>query len=715
MARPREENSVSLFPFLAVLVCAMGALILLLLVTTRQIRETRAAQQHLQEVAPAAPVVPEATAEPETLPDVDLLRRKCEQLAAFVAESQSQLELLEEQAAFLQTQVDHRTAAVRDLRLEMDQEQLVADQERAGEDDVAIEDLQSEVRRMTEERDRLQAELTSAERELTQKFALLRRTEDAAQESESSLSRAISAVVLLRRNVEAAETSAELAAGGATLIEFTNTTGTACEAVVLDVADESLTLLPTGIKVTLKDLQGMPVKDNPLVAIILSAYQHRAQKSLVATEPYVLLLVRPSGCVAFYTAQRILTELGMPYGYELIEEDRSVSAGRRDDAEAQAVRDAVLELLARRERLYAGAGSPGARERSGSAGPTRGLVIRPDGRIEMQETDSDDLPGGLRPGDTLPGGTLPGDSPGRRAIARSDDFVPQVVLPPVSEIDSRGFGGGGGGGRGAPASDDIPALSEFPDGERPVPGEQSYSGEFSHGDPLPGHDDDVESADVSDALTDADPDAEPDAQGYRPIDDPTQRRRLPGTPEWMSSGNARIDALPADPNAGGTPLQKLDQELLRQLDARNRSSLRDLSTPVGITVFVDQQHVTVGQRRAVFVTEAGVDKAVAELFSGISEEVEGSRRHSLDPVLPIVKFVVSPGGEQLRVRLQQALKAAGVPCVSVVALEPYIVPKSGLATLPGNEKPPAAPPAEDVVRPQHRRRVISISQEKELP
>ena len=37
-SRARTSNSVSLFPFLAVLVCAMGALIFLLIVTTRRIR-----------------------------------------------------------------------------------------------------------------------------------------------------------------------------------------------------------------------------------------------------------------------------------------------------------------------------------------------------------------------------------------------------------------------------------------------------------------------------------------------------------------------------------------------------------------------------------------------------------------------------------------------------------------------------------------------------
>ena len=43
MTTRRVGNPVSLFPFLAVLVCAMGALIFLLLVVTRQIRaEVRA-------------------------------------------------------------------------------------------------------------------------------------------------------------------------------------------------------------------------------------------------------------------------------------------------------------------------------------------------------------------------------------------------------------------------------------------------------------------------------------------------------------------------------------------------------------------------------------------------------------------------------------------------------------------------------------------------
>ena len=43
MAKRRTDKTISLFPFLAVLVCTMGALILLLLVTTRRIRQKQQA------------------------------------------------------------------------------------------------------------------------------------------------------------------------------------------------------------------------------------------------------------------------------------------------------------------------------------------------------------------------------------------------------------------------------------------------------------------------------------------------------------------------------------------------------------------------------------------------------------------------------------------------------------------------------------------------
>src|SRR5690606_7783955 len=67
MSRRQASSSgtVSLFPFLAVLVCAMGALILLLLVTTRRIRQQSMVEKgSVQQVAE-----PRAAATPQPSPD----------------------------------------------------------------------------------------------------------------------------------------------------------------------------------------------------------------------------------------------------------------------------------------------------------------------------------------------------------------------------------------------------------------------------------------------------------------------------------------------------------------------------------------------------------------------------------------------------------------------------------------------------------------------
>src|SRR5690606_18368075 len=74
--RQQAANPVSLFPFLAVLVCAMGALIFLLLVTTHRIRQQavvraramQALDSREADVEPP-PVVPKAEPEPEPEPE----------------------------------------------------------------------------------------------------------------------------------------------------------------------------------------------------------------------------------------------------------------------------------------------------------------------------------------------------------------------------------------------------------------------------------------------------------------------------------------------------------------------------------------------------------------------------------------------------------------------------------------------------------------------
>lgn len=174
-------------------------------------------------------------------------------------------------------------------------------------------------------------------------------------------------------------------------------------------------------------------------------------------------------------------------------------------------------------------------------------------------------------------------------------------------------------------------------------------------------------------------------RGTEPVDD-VPRSGMPEAPQrpGRQSDFRPQSVLPPGVDPPG-PV-RIDPDLLRQLAEQNREAASPgLSTPVGITVFVDEYHVTVGQRPAVFVTEVGMEKAVAELMRGVSDEVADVRQDLQEPLLPIVRFIVSPGGQRLKRRLELALRASGIPAATVLAMEPYIVPSSGLATFSSDQ------------------------------
>ena len=119
-------------------------------------------------------------------------------------------------------------------------------------------------------------------------------------------------------------------------------------------------------------------------------------------------------------------------------------------------------------------------------------------------------------------------------------------------------------------------------------------------------------------------------------------------------------------------MSRIDPDLIRRLQSGGRPS-GSLSTPVGITVFLDEHHLTVGQQTAMEVTRDTMDQALATLLTGINREVEDVRRDPQEPLMPIVKFIVSPGGEKWRIPLAKALKDIGVHSATVFELTPYMI------------------------------------------
>ena len=686
MARKQHHNSISLFPFLAVLVCAMGSLILLLLVMTRKIRQDQNAELDRLQIATTVSI---PVMEPDRSHEIADLEAQFGAVQTLVKDRQSQRDALR--------------AGVHDQRQQLQTLQDELQTLQGHLTDATKTNNPSDVDAAVKDTDRLRAteavllrQLDDSEKALLQKQLQLARTEDASQEAAQVLQERNSALVSLRTQVQEAQKKLCTMSGTATLLEFTNSTGTTRTPIVIDVTEQGFEILPNGIRISLNDMEGFPVRDNPLLSAVLTAHRHRTRNSLI-DEPYVLLLVRPQGCLPFYGAQRVLKEAHIHYGYELLEPDHEIFAGEPDVTESPIVQTALEEAFRRRENLYAklmaiaqqGAGEPWGSSDSSTESRKRRLSIRPDGRVVANEPDERrPLDGRYYAGGVAPPASLLRNRPigGYQALhpdqltadeaeRLADEFAARYAQQQVAARAAEVAGG-------PPKNSDQPSASLAGQSESP----HRTSAERNFAEALFGGDGSLRASRLVDR----------DRGGNRAGDSAAS-----GTPEeaWLSSATSAGNAehsdgmstaiappgsaaagepqLPAgDPSGEVSPgrpdLSRIDPDLIRRLQSGGRPS-GSLSTPVGITVFLDEHHLTVGQQTAMEVTRDTMDQALATLLTGINREVEDVRRDPQEPLMPIVKFIVSPGGEKWRIPLAKALKDIGVHSATVFELTPYMI------------------------------------------
>ena len=420
MARRNSQQSISLFPFLAVLVCTMGALILLLLVTTRRIRQEQARYTAAVEVlddlsngdladatavtsddfviastetqTPLTPSSPESLFDQATISasEVDVSefeiqwpsKPETETKTPDVDTSAEEHEKLQQQIAMKlaeQTGLSQQQQALKDELLRQQEEldsvkQKIQDTEvellATGQEFSDLDKAESELKTLRSEKDDLEIQISQQKQQLAGVQAELEEQSAFTDQAEAMLTKRESALVSLRRIV--AKSSEQLSTdASATLLEFTNTEGTARVPIVINVDGKGFTFQPSGIVLTENDLKGFPANDNPLLAAIQSIAEHRSE-ALLPDNPYVLLLVRPSGSLAFYQAQQVMNRANIHFGYELLEADHVVDVGQPDAEEVRLVRQAALAALNRRSTLYSALlAAQQQRERHAGSNPAR--------------------------------------------------------------------------------------------------------------------------------------------------------------------------------------------------------------------------------------------------------------------------------------------------------------------------------------------------------
>ncbi|MBL8818991.1 MAG: hypothetical protein JNL58_23380 [Planctomyces sp.] len=790
MARKRNSTTISLFPFLAVLMCTMGALILLLLVTTRKIRNDQQKQVPIFVESPAV-IVPSQPPEPVVINRDEEIAK----LNEVIARLQGEIDADSAKLAVLRSDVEAKQGTLTATTIELsnlESEIKVLEDRKAS---LTVAPVLKEATDLTQQHETLLVKLSEATERLIRKQQELATTTDQIAARAIELKQRQSALIALRRQVAAAENAP--ATGTKTLVEFSNPTGTTRTPIVIDVSDAGYEFLPTGVRITSRDMQGFPVNDNPLLSGVLTLHRQRSGGSVVS-EPYVLLLVRPDGCLPFYGAQKILSEAKIHFGYELLTPDRQIDVGQPDQEEIRVVRQSLLESLNRRQSLYAVLHRKAIEEmdaklaeQNGEDGSSKRLTVRADGRLESSEELD-----GRRPmeGRFFAGGVVPPrNKPSSRdyqemakAIAqrRAQEIAAlekQVTDPSQAGLPQSGFeqfenpeqqtGIGQSPGFGDPRGNEQFSGAGSAGGQDAGNGNSEFG--FAGNSPLPlagitqrprgiGSSDGTVSGQSRGSSTqpgepsefDPSSGASAGSDEWTPPQFAQPERTAAGgsSPNWLSPSSSSADRSPSgepspvltpaeaalmsgptsgqrtgqssllgqgsaaaqgasggqggpDSGAGGGPssgfpgadepnrpaggqrdLSMLDPDLRKLLDAKRRNS-QDDSTPVGITVFLDEQHLTIGQNEAVFLSPETSNEALATLLTGISEEVALSRRKPREPLLPIVKFVVSPGGEKWRIQFAKELRSVGIPSAQVYQLEPYIVPldDTGRATIPMTE------------------------------
>ncbi|WP_417391408.1 hypothetical protein [Gimesia sp.] len=329
----KEARSVSLFPFLAVLICAMGALIFLLVVTTRRIRHQAVMQvqkvvveevvqddyfppvifsAEVEEPAPAAPIVvqmEESEVVPEPEPQViNLSREHEERLRVLQLQRSRKLE-------------DLKTQNLNLVRLK---NELNQSEDQLKQSEQQILSLNQKDKELNEKMNALQKQRARVAEMLQEELQTLQEKKQSQKTARSKYS----------------------------VIPYDGQTGTAKRPILIECTDQGLTFLPEGITLTPDDLKEFTPGYNPLLAGTQALFQYwKSQDRGTGKEPYVLILVRPSGSVGYYVARKLLNNLELDSGYELIDADWEFALPDKDSRAEKICQDAVDRVLSERKHL----------------------------------------------------------------------------------------------------------------------------------------------------------------------------------------------------------------------------------------------------------------------------------------------------------------------------------------------------------------------------
>jgi hypothetical protein len=282
-----DDPTVSLFPFLTVLICTIGMLIVLLVISVRQVGSKS------QQIA-AENAEKQRTELVELQADLDLQEIRAEGWTEIRENRVAELRAAHEQRSYLEQ-------ALRELDGEA--QTIAAQLQQLGAESANDETVKTEEAKVNQLREELELE----KKRLDEKKPLAE------------------APVMYN------------------LVPYSGGGGTNRRPIYVECVNQKLILQPLGIELRLEDFVVPGEPGNPLDAGLtaIKEYWRRFDMAGAQGAPYPLLVVRPSGAQAYAVARRAMTSWVDEFGYELIPERKPIKFGTPDPQLAEEVRKAV--------------------------------------------------------------------------------------------------------------------------------------------------------------------------------------------------------------------------------------------------------------------------------------------------------------------------------------------------------------------------------------
>ncbi len=322
--KTRETLSVSLFPFLAVLICTLGVLIVLLVLAVKA-ADVNAAEAHSQELEDQKAEVRELVFQYETrMIQIDGLKQ-------------------------VRPEAVERLHAARNHRGHLEDE---------------IRNLKQKARRLAEELAYLEEPPTQD----TDQLQLTQQTDELNAE-----------IQVARQNLQQKRLQANTTGSSTySIVPHSGSGGTQRRPIFIECTKDALVLQPLGIRIAKSEFVPPLESGNMLDSALLAIREYWENYNLTGDEgrPYPLLVVRPEGAETYALARRAMKSWDDEFGYELVESFKELDFGVKDEQLRGKVEQAITDArnrqsiqLARRNRIaasYAQAGTQaGASRRPG--------------------------------------------------------------------------------------------------------------------------------------------------------------------------------------------------------------------------------------------------------------------------------------------------------------------------------------------------------------